>query len=83
MQWDDPLVIKAILLRGENIDTAIPEPFETTILAKNVQLAGVPKILNQDWREEQGSDKDIRPVIELIKQRDIYNIFVKKGTYQA
>ena len=69
IQWDDPLVIKAILLRGKNIDTAIPKPFETTILAKNVLLAGASEILNQDWKHEQGSDKDIGPVIELTKQK--------------
>ena len=69
IQWDDPLVIKAILLRGKNTDTAIPEPFEMTILAKNIQLAGAPEISNLDWRQEQSSDKDIGPVIELIKQK--------------
>ena len=79
IQWDDPIVIKAILLRGENIDTAIPEPFETTILAKNVQLAGAPEILNQDFRHEQGSDKDIRPVIELIKQKRHLQYVCKEG----
>ena len=39
LQWEDPLVVKAVLQRGKNIDMAIPEPFEMTILAKNVQLA--------------------------------------------
>ena len=56
-------------MRGKHIDTAIPKPFETAILAKNVQLAGAPEISNQDWRQEQGSDKDIGQVIELIKQK--------------
>ena len=79
IQWDDPLVIKAILLRGKNIDTAIPEPFETTILAKNVQLAGAPEIPNQDWKHEQGSDKDIGPVIELIKQKRHLQFVCKEG----
>ena len=67
IQWDDSLVIKAILLKGENVDTTIPEPFETTILAKNIQLAGAPEISNQDWKHEQGSDEDIEPVVELLK----------------
>ena len=40
-----------------------------TILAKNVQLAGAPKISNQDWQKEQSDDKDIGPVIELVKQK--------------
>ena len=39
IQWKDPLVVKAVLQKGRNTDTAIPEPFEMTILAKNVQLA--------------------------------------------
>ena len=79
IQWDDPLVIKAILLRGKNIETAIPKPFETTILAKNVQLAGAPEIPNQDWKHEQGSDKDIGPVIELIKQKRHLQYVCKEG----
>ena len=79
IQWDDPLVIKAILLRGKNIDTAIPEPFETNILAKNVQLAGAPEIPNQDWKCEQGSNKDIRPVIEFIQQKRHLQYVCKEG----
>ena len=79
IQWDDPLVIKAILLRGKNIDTAISEPFKTTILAKHVQLAGTPEIPNQDWKHEQGSDKDIEPVIELIKQKRHLQYVCKEG----
>ena len=66
-------------MRGKNIDTAIPEPFETTILAKNVQLAGAPEILDQDWRQEQGSDKDIGPVIELSKQKRHLQYVCKVG----
>ena len=79
IQWDDPLVIKAILLRGKNTDTAIPEPFETTILAKNTQLAGALEISNQDWRQEQSSDKDIGPVIELMKQKRHLQYACKEG----
>ena len=56
IQQEDPFVVKAVLQRGKNIDTAIPEPFEMTILAKNVQLAGAPKISNQDWQKEQSED---------------------------
>ena len=66
-------------MRGKNIDTAIPKPFETTILAKNVQLAGAPEIPDQDWKHEQGSDKDIRPVVELIKQKRHLQYFCKEG----
>ena len=69
IQWEDPLVVKAVLQKGKNTDTAIPEPFEMTILAKNVQLAGVPKISNQNWQKEQSNDIDIGPVIELVKQK--------------
>ena len=79
IQWDDPLVIKAILMRGKNVDTVIPKPFETTILAKNMQLVGTPEIPNQDWKREQSSDKDIRPVIELIKQKRHLQYVCKEG----
>ena len=34
---------------------AIPKPFETTILVKNVQF---PEISNQDWRQEQSSETE-------------------------
>ena len=70
-------------MRGKNIDTAIPKPFETNILAKNMQLAGAPEILDQDWRQEQSSDKDIGPVIELINKGDIYNMSVRKETHRV
>ena len=66
-------------MREKNIDTAILEPFETTILAKNVQLAEAPEILDQDWRQEQSSDKDIGPVIELIKQKRHLQYVCKEG----
>ena len=69
IQWEDPLVVKAVLRKGKNTDMAIPEPFEMTILAKNVQLAGAPKISNQDWQKEQSNDKDIGLVIEFMKQK--------------
>ena len=69
IQWEDALVVKAVLQKGKNTDTATPEPFEMTILAKNVQLAGAPKICNQDWQKEQNNDKDIGPVIKLLKQK--------------
>ena len=64
-----PLGGKGSIVERENADTAIPEPFEMTILAKNLQLAGTPEISNQNWRQEQSSDKDIRPVIELMMQK--------------
>ena len=66
-------------MRGKNIDTAIPKPSETTILAKNTQLAGAPEIPNQDWKHEQGSDEDVRPVIELIKQKRHLQYVCKEG----
>ena len=48
IQWKDPLVVKAVLQKGKNTDTAIPKPFKMTILAKNFQLARAPEISNQD-----------------------------------
>ena len=66
-------------MRGKNVDTAIPEPFKMTILARNVQLAGAPEMSNQDWRQEQSSDKDIGPVIELMKQKRHLQYACKEG----
>ena len=40
-----------------------------TILAKNIQLAGAPQISNHNWQKEQSDDKDIGPVIKLVKQK--------------
>ena len=71
IQWEDPLVVKAVFQKGQNTDTTIPEPFKMTILAKNVQLARAPKISNQDWQKDQSNDKDIGPVIELVKQKHL------------
>ena len=79
IQWEDPLVVRAVLQKGENTDMAVPEPFEMTILARNVQLARVPEISNQDWLKEQSSEKDIGPVIELVKQKWHLQYVCKEG----
>ena len=44
-----------------------------------MQLAGAPEIPNQDWKCEQGSDKDIRPVVELIKKKRHLQYVCKEG----
>ena len=44
-----------------------------------MQLAGPPEISDQDWSQEQDSDKDIRPVIELIKQKRHSQYVCKEG----
>ena len=78
-QHDDAMVVKAILVRGLNTDTMIPQPFEqNTIKCCNINLAGAPEISKEDWVKEQGADEDIGPVAELGEE-NICNIPVRKG----
>ena len=70
VKWehDDAVVIKAILARGLNSDTAIPHPFATkTIQVRNTGFVETPRLSNADWRNEQAEDIDIRPVLVLVK----------------
>ena len=62
-------MVKAVLERGKNTNTAVPQPFKTTIMTKNVQLAGVPEISYEVWQKEQSNDNDIGPGVELLKQK--------------
>ena len=67
-QNDDAVVVKAILARGSNADTMIPQPFEqNTIKCCNINLAGAPEISKEDWVKEQDADEDIAPVAELVR----------------
>ena len=62
------MVVKAILVRGSNADTVIPQPFEQKpIKCCNINLAGAPKISKEDWIKEQSADGDIGPVAELVR----------------
>ena len=67
-QHDDAVVVKAILVRGLNADTAIPQPFEqNTIKCHNINFAGAPEISKEDWVKEQDADEDISPVVKLVR----------------
>ena len=68
-QHDDAVVVKAILARGLNADTTVPQPFEqNTIQCHNINLAGAPKISKEEWVREQSADEDIGPVVKLVRQ---------------
>ena len=67
-QHDDAVVVKAILVRGLNADTTVPQPFEqNTIQCHNINLAGASEINKVDWVKEKGADEDIGPVAELVR----------------
>ena len=79
-EHDDAVVVKAILARGLNADTAIPQPFDcSTIQCHNINLAGALKISRKDWIKEQSGDEDIGPVVELVHQGKHLQYTCKEG----
>ena len=72
--------MKAILVRGLNADTTVPQPFEqNTIQCHNINLAGAPKISKEEWVKEQSADEDIGPVVELVRQGKHLQYTCKEG----
>ena len=70
VKWDhdDAVVVKAILAKGFNADTAIPHPFDSKLVhIGNIELDGVPTLNTDVWIREQKEDVDIGPVVELVK----------------
>ena len=61
--------VKAILARGFNADTTIPIHFDSNpIQCKNIQIDTTPKMGKNNWIQEQASNEDIGPVVDLVQQ---------------
>ena len=74
------MVIKAILAKGFNADTAIPHPFDSKLVhIGNVELDGAPKLNSDVWIREQKEDVDIGPVVELVKKWHHLQYTCKEG----
>ena len=69
IQWqhEDEVQVKAILARGFNADTTIPINFDLNpIQCKNIQIDTTPKMGKDNWIQEQASNEDISPMVELV-----------------
>ena len=74
------MVIKAILARGFNAHTAIPQTSDSkTSKIGNVDLTGVPKLNTNDWVKQQEADVDIGPMVELMKSNQYLQYTCKGG----
>ena len=69
IQWQhkDEVQVKAILARGFNADTTIPIHLNLNpIHCQNIQIDTTPKMGKDNWIQEQASDEDISPMVELV-----------------
>ena len=78
-QHEDDVQVKTILARGSNTDTTIPLGINSNnVHCSNMQVNSTPKLTQEDWIKEQ-SNKDIGPVIELVRQGKHLQYTFKEG----
>ena len=67
----DTIAVKAIINRGYNGDSSIPEmsPGIISVIAKSLVVDSTLKLSKQDWKREQHADSDIGPIITFIKNK--------------
>ena len=68
------------MARGFNADTTIPIHFDSNpIQCKNIQIDTTPKMGKDNWIQEQASDEDISPMVELVQQGKHLQYTCKEG----
>ena len=77
----DTIAVKAIISRGYNGDSSIPEipPGTTVVIARSLVVNNTIKLSMQDWKMEQQADSDIGPVITLINNKALLQYVAKEG----
>ena len=72
IRWchDDAIIVKTILARDLNADTMIPLQ-NVNIQCHNINWVKHSKVSNEEWVQQQSADKDIGPVIELVRWNNI------------
>ena len=77
----DTIAVKAIISRGYNGDSSIPEvpPGKISVIAKSLVVDSTTKLSKQDWKREQQADLDIGPIITLINNKALLQYVAKEG----
>ena len=76
----DAIVVKAIISRGNNGDSSIPEIPPYTILAvgKRLMVDSTIKLSKQDWKMEQEADSDIGSIVTLINNKALCSMLQRE-----
>ena len=77
----DTIAVKAVINRGYNGDSSIPEVLHGTIsvIAKSLVVDSTMELSRQDWRRDQQKDLDIGPIITLISNKALLQYVAKEG----
>ena len=77
----DTIAVKAIISRGYNGDSSIPEvpPGTISVIAKSLVVDSTMKLSKQDWKRKQQADSDIGPIITLINNKALLQYVAKEG----
>ena len=79
-EYDDAVVIKAIMVQDFNANTMVPYPFDPKMVyIGNIDLTEVLKLSGSHWQREQSNDVDIGPVVELVKGGQHLQYICKEG----
>ena len=86
-EWEEALhtlntiAVNAIISRGYNGDSSIPEmpPGTVSVIAKSLVVNSTMKLSKQDWKMEQQADSDIGPIITLINNKALLQYIAKEG----
>ena len=76
---DQPLLIKSVLMRGTQGKSLIPMiPPDLRVLSKIMQARERPQLTPDEWKQAQGSDPDIGPIVELLKAKQLQQYKAKE-----
>ena len=76
----DTIAVKAIVNRGYNGDSSIPEvpPDTSSVIAKCLVVDTTTKLSKEDWKQEQQADSDKGPIITLISNKALLQYVAKR-----
>ena len=80
LQTFGAVIVKAIISRGCNGDSSVPEipPHAISVVPKNLVVDDITKLTKHDWKMVQQGDPDIGPVITLINNKIPLQYVVKE-----
>ena len=76
----DTIAVKAIISRGYNGDSSIPEipPGTMSVIAKGLVVDSTTKLSKHHWKGEQQADSDIGTIITLINNKALLQYIAKE-----